>query len=181
MKAIVKEMRLLHKKAVKMNSELLEFIDESIRLKLNVSDLYRTFEKEFPDDANFWWRLHLEEEIHVVLMQCVREIYKMSEKFLPDIFLSTIENLKNFNNKIALLITEYRTKIPTREATFNIALEIEESIGEINFQRFMENESNVEIVQIFQKLNKDDKDRDAKLYSYMRKHGIQNNKDLVLS
>ncbi len=156
-----------------MYEKLSQLIDESIQLELNVAELYKIFDEAFPEDADFWSKLHMEEENHAALIRGVAETYDLSVGFPSDMLDPSLQNLKNVNSKIVSLIVEYRSNPPSRETAFNVALELEQSSGEIHFQIFMEKESNDRIVQIYQQLNKEDKDHDARLRSYMEKHGIQ--------
>ncbi len=156
-----------------MYEELSQLIDESIKLELNIAELYNIFDEAFPEDADFWSKLHMEEENHAALIRGVAETYDLSVEFSADMLFPSLQDLKNANSKIVSLIVEYRSNPPSRETAFTVALEIEQSSGEIHFQRFMEKESNDRIVQIYQQLNKDDKNHAARLRSYMEKHGIQ--------
>ena len=156
-----------------MYEKLPQLIDESIQLELNVAELYKIFDEAFPEDADFWSKLHMEEENHAALIRGVAETYDLSVGFPSDMLDPSLQNLKNVNSKIVSLIVEYRSNPPSRETAFNVALELEQSSGEIHFQIFMEKESTDRIVQIYQQLNKEDKDHDARLRSYMEKHGIQ--------
>ena len=156
-----------------MYEELSQLIDESIKLELNVAELYKIFDEAFPEDAYFWSKLLMEEENHAALIRGVAETYDLSVEFTADMLFPSLQDLKNANSKIVSLIVEYRSNPPSRETAFNVALELEQSSGEIHFQRFMEKESNDRIIQVYQQLNKDNKNHAARLRSYMEKHGIQ--------
>ena len=112
-----------------MNEELSQLIDESIKLELNVAELYKIFDEAFPEDADFWSKLHMEEENHAALIRGVAETYDLSVEFSADMLFPSIQDLKNANSKIVSLIVEYRSNPPSRETAFNVALELEQSSG----------------------------------------------------
>jgi hypothetical protein len=84
-----------------------------------------------------------------------------------------LRELKDMNSKLSTLIKEYKYVSPPRDVAFNIALELEESAGELHFQKFMEQETSSDIGEILKQLNKDDKDHADRIRSYMESHGIR--------
>ena len=153
--------------------ELSQLIHESIQLELNVAELYKIFNQAFKKDAVFWFELFIEEENHASLFKDMEKIDILPIEFFMEILSPLLEELKEKNKNIASFIAEYKLNPPSRETAFNVALEIEQSAGEIHFQKFMEKESKSPIVQLFQRLNEDDKNHIARLRNYMEKHDIQ--------
>lgn len=156
-----------------MNEDLSLIIDESIQLELNVSELYRIFHAAFPEDADFWWKLCLEEENHAALIRSIKETFLPVGKFPEAIFCNSLENLKKHNTKLRSLIRKFRDNAPSREDALNIALEVEQSAGELHYQEFIEKKEKSRIEQIFEELNRDDKDHAKRIRSYMDDNGIE--------
>ncbi len=148
------------------------FLDESIQLESNVSDLYQLFYVKFPDDSEFWWQLSLEEVNHAALIRSINDLF-LPEKILPHgIIQKQINLLNQVNQSIRERIALYKTIPPSRFEAFSYAHELEVSAGEAHYQMFMtENpESNVE--KIFQKLNGQDKDHALRITDYMNLNDI---------
>jgi ferritin len=156
-----------------MDKDVISLIDESINLELYVADLYSLFYNFFPEDANFWWRLLLEEQNHAALIRSVKECFEPIGELPHGILAPFLRELKDMNSKLSTLIKEYKYVSPPRDVAFNIALELEESAGELHFQKFMEQETSSDIGEILKQLNKDDKDHADRIRSYMESHGIR--------
>jgi len=156
-----------------MSEEVSELIEESIQLELNVGELYLLFCHAFPDDTDFWWGLCVEEKNHAALIRSIKEGF-MPVGILPDELLSSsVGKVREANTGLVTLIARFKTASPSREEAFSIAHALEESAGEIHFQTFMEKETGSPIDQVFQRLNRADKDHATRIRSYMEKHGIE--------
>jgi ferritin len=159
-------------KGDKMENDFIAMIEESINLELNVSDLYLIFYELFPDDAAFWWKLVLEEKNHAAIFRSGKDVMAGLEMFPQNLLHNNLQEIKNTNNTLLSIIKNFKNISPSREEAFNTALEIESSAAELHFQDFMNDESNLEIVNIFKQLNKDDKNHAMRIRSYMIDHGI---------
>lgn len=136
-----------------MNNEVTSLIDESINLELNVSDIYSFFHQLFPGDAEFWWKLVLEEKNHAALIRSGREYFEPANKFPHNLLHHSLQYLKDTNSELRAQIKKFEKNPPSREEALNIALKIEDSAGELHFQKFMEEEANSTVDNIFKKLN----------------------------
>ena len=157
--------------------KLRQIVDESIMLELNVAELYKIFNQAFPEDAVFWWKLFEEEENHATLIRKAGAIEIQHDGILTKMLPLTLQEIKEANKEIVSFIVEYESNPPSRETAFNVALEIENSAGEVYFQRFINKKTDNILIQLFQKLNNEDKDHVARLLSYMEEHGIKILKD----
>lgn len=155
-----------------MNNAVTSLIEESINLELNISDIYSLFYKLFPDDAESWWMLVLEEKNHATLFRSGKESFEPVNKFPYNLLHHSLQNLKDTNSELRSVIKNFENSPPSREEAFNIALKIENSAGEPHFKKFMDRETNSTIDEIFKKLKNDDKDHAMRIRSYMEKHGI---------
>jgi ferritin len=150
-----------------MDEKLLQIIDESIRLELNVSNVYRIFSSLFTEHCNFWWQLAIEEKNHAALLKSVKECFVPIKKVPVGMMSPDLKLLKDTNSKIEMLIKEYRVNPPTLENAFNIAYNLEQSAGEVHYQTFMKKIENQCVEKIFQQLNGDDRDHAQRIFSYM--------------
>ena len=144
------------------------FIQESINMELNIGDLYQLFSVKYPADYDFWWRLSMEEINHGALIESINDAF-IDETLLP---LAAIERqtdeLKRMNQLIQDQIQQYKSAPPSRLESFEIAINLENSIGEFHFELFMTEKSGSQMIEIFQKLNGDDKNHANRISNYSR-------------
>jgi hypothetical protein len=148
-----------------------DFFEESIKLENNAANLYKLFHSQFPEDADFWWKLYLEEKNHAVLITSGKEFAAVDE-FPNEIFAESVDELKKTNEYLTELAEKFTESPPSRQQAFAAALEVEMSAGELHFQRFMENSGGAWFGDIFRKLNTDDKDHAKRVRAYAKKHDI---------
>ncbi len=154
-----------------MKKQLSQLIEESIRLELNIADIYMVFYNTFPEDSDFWWKMTSEEKSHANLIKSGRDTFL--DQFPSKLLAPSLQKLCNINNKLASLLKEYKENPPSREAAFNIALKIEKSTGELHFQLAMEKSFTSGIMKIFQELNNEYKDHANRIRTYMSDKGIE--------
>lgn len=160
-----------------MNNNLSQLIDEAIKLELNVAALYMSFHHTFPEDSSFWWDLTLEEKNHAALLKSGRQHFIQHGLFPSQIVNTKLEVLVQANNELERLLEEHKETPPSRESAFNLAIKLEESAGEVHFQRAMEKEPDSPAMELFARLNKDDKDHARRIREYMRDKGIDQRHD----
>jgi len=153
-----------------MISDISRLIDESIRLELNVSQLYLHFHNLFPEDSEFWWGLALEEKNHAALLKSGKLEFLEAGLFPPEIVGASIRDLVKTNKELEALLE--RKELESRASAFQRAIRIEESAGEIHFQQAIVKKQQTEALKLFQQLNRDDKDHAERLRDYVRKMGI---------
>ena len=155
-----------------MRDALIELIDESIRMELNVAELYLFFQSAFPEDVEFWWQLALEEKNHAALIRSLKEHFLPLGKFPRDLLSSSLEDILESNAYIDRLLSRYRQQPPGREEAFRTACLLEDSAAEIHFQKFMSRKGSSKLDEIFRRLNADDRDHGERIRSYMAARGI---------
>ncbi|MFC1551838.1 rubrerythrin family protein [Candidatus Latescibacterota bacterium] len=156
-----------------MDKQLGHIIDESVQLELNVGELYKLFNRTFPEDAPFWDELYEEEQHHANLIRKVGGLDFLTYKIIPKMLSAKIDEIREANETICSCTDKYMANPPSREEAFNLALELEDSACEIHYQEFMENELDDMLTQTFQKLNADDKNHFLRIRAYMTEHGIK--------
>jgi len=155
-----------------MNKEFTALFDESVKLEHHVADLYFLFHELFLEDKAIWWQLALEERNHAALIRSGKEFFKPLGKFPHELLAPVLQHLKDTNSRLSSQIKKLKETSPSREEAFKIALEIENSAGELHYQKFMDRKVNSKLQDIFQQLNKDDKDHAKRISSYMESCGI---------
>ncbi len=107
-----------------MKAEIKQFIDMTIQLELNMSELYQFFYVKFPEDAQFWWSLSVEEINHASLIRTINDLI-FPEGIIPseNLELQT-EKIHEIIDSIHQKLEEYRRIKPLREEAFIYAYEL---------------------------------------------------------
>jgi hypothetical protein len=155
-----------------MKQDFARLAEEAIRLELNVAELYILFHELFPEDADFWWKLSLEEKHHAAILRSGISYFAPVGKFPEELLSDPLQEIIAENNRITSLTKEYRANPSSREKAFRSALELEMLAGELHFQEFMAKKACSKLEEIFQKLNAHDKDHMDRIISYMNEHDI---------
>ncbi|MBN2427093.1 MAG: rubrerythrin family protein [Deltaproteobacteria bacterium] len=154
-----------------MADPFLKLIEEAIYLEWNIGKLYTLFHSMFPEDAEFWWLLALEEKNHAALIRSGLEYFTTGNYFPASLVDMNMEGLKVANQKVLSWLREFEENPPTRKAAFEIGLEIENFAGELHFQNYVESQGSSRIDLIFKELNRHDKDHAKRIRLYMDKVG----------
>ncbi|PWW81027.1 MULTISPECIES: rubrerythrin family protein [Prosthecochloris] len=155
-----------------MNTSLSELLDLSIAHEINISRLYTLFHELFEEDEEFWWQLSIEERNHAALLRNEKNIQKPSGLLPENLLTSDLKALQSSNAELETLIAEYKTNPPSRQDAFQTAYDLEQSVGEIHYQEFMNRKSCSLSDELFKQLNLEDKDHADRIQSYMLEHGI---------
>lgn len=154
-----------------MNYTLEQFIDEAIQLELNAAEIYSIFSEAIPVDADFWAGISWEERNHAALLKTGKDILMPQEKFPGEILPDFIQSLMDTNRWLESLREKYTRTPPDRSTAFAVALKIENSAGEMHFQKVMGTPAVSNVVQILQELCEDDIHHYARIKKYMNKVG----------
>lgn len=157
-----------------MENEISQFLDETIKLELNVSELYQFYYARFPKDSQFWWSLSMEEINHASLIRTINDLIFPEGRFTIVNIEAETEKIKEINRSILSKIEEFRDNKPTRYEAFTYALTLENSSGEIHFELFMNEVQESRVEKIFQKLNGEDKNHAKRINDYMKLNDITN-------
>lgn len=161
-------------KSAFMKNEIDQFLDQTIKLELNVSELYQLFYIKFPEDSQFWWNLSMEEVNHASLIRSINDLIFPEGMFQMDNIEAETEKIKEVNHSILCKIEEYRNEKPTRYEAFHYALSLENSSGELHFELYMNESHESRVAKIFQKLNGEDKNHALRIMDYMILNDITN-------
>jgi ferritin len=155
-----------------MEERQVSLINESIKLELHASELYSLFCNTFPEDADFWWTLALEERNHAALFRTANDYFELVNKFPHDLLADNLQKVQETNRKLEELIKKFSSVLPLRQEAFHLALDLENSATELHFQNYINKKESSTLDNIFKRLNKDDKDHAQRISSYMEKQGI---------
>jgi len=155
-----------------MAASMIENLEESIKLELNLARLYTLFNDLFPDDEDFWWQLAMEERGHASLLQQEKKQPQPTEFFPDNLLAADLQMLFEANARILGLLETFAKAAPSREDAFRTALDLELSAGEAHFQDFLDTPDPSPAASIFRQLNQEDRDHAERIRSYMRENGI---------
>lgn len=155
-----------------MTDDIKQFIDESIQLELNISDLYRLYFKIFPEDSQFWWNLSLEEINHAALIRSINDLFLPDRIFPGGVLNKHTSEMHEVNKTIRERISFYDTDTLSKYEAFSYAFELENSIGEMHYEIFMNDHPESVVEKVFQKLNGQDKNHAIRIDNYMKTNNI---------
>ena len=155
-----------------MNEYIKQFLEESIALELYIGDLYQQFSVKFTEASDFWWKLSIEELNHAALIESINDVFLSENLINSDSIENQINELKEMNLQIKQHLDVFRQGTPQRDTAFQIAFEIENSIGEYHFELFMTAQPDSTMMKIMQKLNGDDVNHANRLKQYMKATGL---------
>jgi hypothetical protein len=117
--------------------------------------------------------MSLEEKGHAALLKSGRDSFMPFNKFPDELISNSLTDIKKSVESIREKLKEIRKNPISREEAFELAIEIEQTSGEIHYQEFMANTQDESLISLFQKLNGGDKDHSERILKYMNENGIQ--------
>jgi hypothetical protein len=115
----------------------------------------------------------MEEKNHASIIQTAREAWLSGKEFPREMLFPNVDQLVALNTELAFLLEAYSENPPSREIAFNVALNLEESAGEVHFQDAMEQPPTSSLMEMFQMLNGEDKQHASRIRTYMSDNGIE--------
>ena len=153
-----------------MSDPLEALLDEAIRHELTVSLLYFEFFQAFPDDADLWWTLSVEESGHAGLLEAGRKLFgsEYGEEILP----ARIEYLTEANRTLDKLLQQMKQQPLSREAACRIALEIETTTDGMIFENALQPAEDSDASAISERIRRDDLRHAEMIRAFMKDQGI---------
>jgi rubrerythrin len=154
-----------------MSDSLEDLLDEAIRHEHTVSLLYFEFFQTFPDDADLWWKLSVEESGHAGLLEAGRRLFGSAygEEILP----ARVADLAEANHKLEELLEQMKEQPLSREAACRIALEIETTTDAMIFENALQPAPDADGPAISERIRRDDLRHAAQIRAFMKEHGIR--------
>ena len=153
-----------------MSDPLETLLDEAIRHEHTVALLYFEFFQAFPDDADLWWTLSVEENGHAGLLEAGRKLFgsEYGEEILP----ARVEYLIEANHMLEKLLEQMKERPLSREAAFRTALEIEMTTDGMIFENALQPAEDSEVSATSERIRRDDLRHATMIRTYMKEHGI---------
>jgi hypothetical protein len=150
-----------------MVAQAAQIIFQLVEIESNVGKLYRAFASAYPVDSLFWNQLAVEEDRHATLLRTQKEYIVDSPALHEHIFATPVESLYRINSKIEEILLLCEKQVPIRIDCFTIALQIEQSAGEVHLQNVHESPDDNIAVQVLQALSSADRDHAERIKSYL--------------
>ncbi|HED30109.1 MAG TPA: rubrerythrin family protein [Prosthecochloris aestuarii] len=156
-----------------MEKEVHELLRQSIDLELAIARLYSLFHDTYEEDDDFWWQLAIEERNHAALLRNEVKNHKEHGSLPENLLATDLKAVREAIEYVEHLITTFTASPCSRTEALQTAYKIENSIGEIHFQEFMERRSCSLGDELFKQLNQDDKDHAERILQYMFSQGLK--------
>jgi rubrerythrin len=141
------------------------FVDESIKYELDVYNLYTIFKETLIHDADFWKKIADEELNHAYILRKSKSLFEENAELLNMISIQDIKKVNECRNLFKHFIVDFK-KNPTLKTACEIAISIENSLVENNYQKFMNSLQDNDLIKILQKLNGEEKDHIKRIQEY---------------
>ena len=142
-------------------------LEESVQYEMDAYDIYSVFMSTLQKDADFWEKLANEELDHAGLLKKYLS-FSLKENEVSDIIsVEDVGVIKDARIKIRQYLKEFRNN-PSPYTAYDIAIDIENSIVENSYQKFMDSIPDTELKQIFHLLNGMEKDHINRINDYFR-------------
>ncbi len=121
-----------------MDKNRSSLLDKSIELELNIAHLYRGFSHTCAQDKEFWLWLTQEEQNHAALLNSAKLDFVDAGYFPPEMLSISLNALIKANQEVLGALNQNKQKTLLRTSAFKVALRIEASARELDFDRAME-------------------------------------------
>ena len=142
-------------------------LEESAQFELDAYEIYSVFMASIQKDADFWEQLANEELDHAALLKKCLPLCSVENEVTGIISVEEIEIIKEARKNIKQFMIEFKNN-PSPVTACNMALDIENSIVENSYQKFMDSMPNSDLKQIFQLLNGKEKDHINRINDYFK-------------
>jgi rubrerythrin len=150
-------------------------ISESLRICTSIegmtAEIYHALSKLFPEAKDFWYDLALSEENHTNILLAAAGLNRagiLTECIVPSSLPRIRETLG--------LVRDSKKKVETGSLllkdAIEIALEIENSTGEIYFQEVLTQQTDSKVVMELRKMLIDEELHNVKIKSFMKSRGL---------
>lgn len=157
-----------------MSDDLRQLIDVAIKLELSMAEIYHSFYKRFPEDADFWRKIVVEERKHAALLDDWKQHLLDTAMFPVELMDTSSAAINNLNNEIESILRRESEDPPVRAAAFKLAIMLEESAGEAHFQHVLQQvEPSSKAIRLFRRLHEADVDHADRLRNYMHQNGLE--------
>ena len=144
-----------------------EILIESINFELDTYHVYTLFSETFEKDSEFWNTLAEEELNHTSVLRKIRQFYQGDTKVIDIISADDVNAIKETRKYLKNLVQKFK-EAPSVKMAYEIAIEIENSVVESKYQKFMSKVTDDRIIKLFQALNGDEFDHLKRIQEYFQ-------------
>ncbi|MBN1675760.1 MAG: rubrerythrin family protein [Kiritimatiellae bacterium] len=155
-----------------MTADLAALCEASVALERSAGQLYALYADLYPEDADFWRGLQIEEENHASIVKTMFETYVPLGLFPRELLDPDLDSLRAANGKVLAALARFREHPPAKRDAYVFAVELEESSGEMYYQEAMVKNVGSEILQIVRQVNNNDKDHAIRIRAFMEEQGL---------
>ena len=138
-------------------------IEESVKLELNISQLYDVYVSAFPEHADFWQQLSIEELAHARLIRSVKDEFIKAGGFPSGLITDCIDILVMSNTKIKVLIEQAKLHPPNEIEACDLSYKLERDVGESHYIQYMEKTPVPAVESIFEQIVKGDREHERRI------------------
>jgi len=142
-------------------------LEESAQFEMDAYEIYSVFMASIQKDAAFWEQLANEELDHAGLLRKCLPLCSDENELAGIISVEEIEIIKEARKNIKQFMTEFQNN-PSPGIARTMALDVENSIVENSYQKFMDTMPNNDLKQLFQLLNGKEKDHINRINEYFK-------------
>ena len=153
-----------------MEPDQIELFKEAIQVELNLSKLYCLYSEIYKDDGNFWLQLSTEEMNHATLLKTGMDEFSDMNLFPDELYHEDLDELKQVNYVLKQMKEAYSQNPIDKKIAYNIALNLEESNQEKQYNIFMNKiPPESKAMKLFQSLNGDNKNHIERIKNLINK------------
>lgn len=149
---------------------LQDILSESINYELDTYNMYILFAQNLQNDAEFWETLAEEELNHTSVLRKIQQFYQGDSTVIDIISVKDVKAIQESRRHMEKLMVKF-VENPNLKMACNIGMEIEKSVVEKSYQKFMSIKTDDSIIQLFQALNGEEKDH----FKRIQKHSQEKN------
>jgi rubrerythrin len=154
-----------------MPEEMSKSLGVCIAVEAMTAEIYHAFSRLFPQVKDFWYDLALSEENHTNILLLAAGLHRagtQTEDIAPRSLYQVQETFT--------LVSDSKKRVGTNNLSikeaFEMALQIENSTGEIYFQQVITQQTDSEVILGLRELLVDEQLHNIKIQSFMKTHGL---------
>lgn len=146
------------------------FYEEAIQLELNIAHLYKMFASIHEQDRHFWLEMSQEEMNHASMIRMLEK--QFIEGAINLINHPNVVKLADVNSRIVSYVANMELDGVGRKEAFDIAIQLEHQVYEIQFRDIVTSISVPGIKDLFSVLSEKDKEHKDRLIKYVKENYV---------
>lgn len=146
------------------------FFVETVQLELNIAHLYKIFSSMFSRDRKFWLEMSNQELVNAKMVCLLEDKFMDSIEYLVNT--PNIERIHSINSHIAFYSSCVETENVSRKEAFDIALNLEHEVYELEIRDVLDNLRVVGVKDIFTCVLDKERVAKARLMTYLKENYV---------